>query len=801
MNSYEAQHINKLRPYLAECCVLLKSNGDFPIPDLTKIALFGAGVRHTYKGGTGSGEVNSRYYDNVEKGFINAGIEITTKAWLDAYDMVKEKAFKKFIEDVKEEAKKAHTNVLLMCMGKSMPAPEYEISIKGDGDTAIYVVARESGEGADRNAVKGDIYLSDTEVRDILECNRKYKNFMLVLNVGGPVDLTPVLEVKNILILSQLGVETGDALSDIVLGKSNPSGKLTTTWTSWPDYPNIDFGGFDETRYKEGIYVGYRYFDTVKKNPLFPFGFGLSYTNFEFEEALVSNEKDLIKVTVPVKNIGNYPGKEVVQVYVSSPVGRIDHPYQVLAGFKKTSEIKPGESCEVTISFRLSELASYVESSSEFALFKGDYIIRVGNSSRLTSVKAVINLPEDVITKKVRSFFSKVDFTDYTPENFIYDEDYKDIKVITLSPSDFETEIIDYDREFEIDPKVDLLSDGDLLRITMGNFNPSGGLLSMIGNAGSKVPGSAGDTAHISGIRELSMADGPAGLRIAKDYFIDKKSGNVTAMAAPMPESMLVFATGIIKWAVNLITPKPKHGEEIKHQYCTAIPIGTAVAQTWNEEFAFLCGDIVGSEMEIMGVDLWLAPALNIHRSIRCGRNFEYYSEDPLVSGRIASGIIKGVQRHKSRGVTIKHFAANNQEFNRTSSNSIVSERALREIYLKGFEICIKEADPYTVMSSYNLINGVHTSENYGLLTNILRHEFGFKGFVMTDWVINGGMIPKNAKYRSPDQASVISSGNDVYMPGSKADYKKLVKGFKEGRVSEKSLKIAATRVLRVSKR
>lgn len=794
LNKYEKEHIERLRPYLSECCVLLRTQGDFPVKSPCDVALYGSGVRHTIKGGTGSGEVNSRYYDTVEAGFEKAGFHITTKKWLDDYDRLIANAFEQFKKDLKKKAKEMHTNILMMCMGASMPEPEYELPLDGAGDVAIYVLSRISGENTDREVTKGEIYLSETEIRDIKALNQKYEHFMLVLNVGGVVDLSPLEDIKNILILSQLGVETGDVLADIVLGKANPSGKLTTTWSAWGDYPElIDFDGYDDTRYKEGIYVGYRYFDTVEKTPLFQFGYGLSYTNFEISEPVIAYQKSAVEVTTTVRNTGDYKGKETVQLYVSVLGGTLDQPYQTLAAFVKTKELLPGEACQVTMRFDMSDIASFDEKRAVYVLEAGKYILRVGNSSRNSWVAGVIEINQEIITRQVRNCLGTPDFKDYVPENRSKEEIPMDVIRIQLTASDFTTEQIGYDKEYEVSEIVKTLSDDDLLHLAMGYFNPKGGLTGVVGNAGSLAAGSAGETAHVEGFKTLIMADGPAGIRIAQKYFVDGKG--VHSMAPPMPESMMEFTSGILKFLINRATAKPKKKEDIQYQYCTAIPIGTAIAQSWNIEFAEICGDIVGKEMEIFNVDLWLAPALNIHRSIRCGRNFEYYSEDPLISGMMAAFITKGVQKHSGKGVTIKHFAANNQEFNRTSSNSIVSERAMREIYLKGFEICVKQADPRAIMSSYNLINGQHTSTRRDLIEDILRCEFGFEGIVMTDWIITGGMIPKNAKYASPKPAEIVAAGGELYMPGSKGDYEKLVEEYKAGLVTKEQLEINATRL------
>ena len=283
---YEREHLAVLRDSLAECTVLLKSDGSFPIETAGELALYGSGARQTVKGGTGSGEVNSRFFINVEDGLEQAGFRLTTKAWLDAYDNMRVQARKAFLAEIKKKAKEHHTNAIVEGMGAVMPEPDYELPLDGAGDTAVYVLGRISGEGNDRQAIPGDILMTQTEIRDILQLQKQYRRFILVLNVGGPVDLSPVqAEVQNILLLSQLGVETGAVLADILLGKTNPSGKLTTTWAAWENYPAVgDFGEADDTRYREGIYVGYRYFDSAGKSPLFPFGYGLSFTEFELSD-------------------------------------------------------------------------------------------------------------------------------------------------------------------------------------------------------------------------------------------------------------------------------------------------------------------------------------------------------------------------------------------------------------------------------------------------------------------------------------------------------------------------------------
>jgi len=807
---YERKHLEQLRAYLPECCVLLKKNGDFPLKETGKLAVYGSGVRYTIKGGTGSGEVNSRYFTTVEEGLLQAGFIITTNDWLDAYDKVQKEAYVNFKQTIKQRAKANHTNTIIEGMGAVMPQPEYTLPLNGEGDTAIYVLSRISGEGNDRRTEAGDVFLSESEKRDILMLNSQYDKFMLVLNVGGPVDLTPVKNVDNILVISQLGVETGAALADILLGKTYPSGKLATTWTGWEEYCSIgEFGDNDDTGYKEGIYVGYRYFDSIGKRAMFPFGYGLGYTNFSINATQITVSGTKVTVEADVFNSGEFAGKEVVQIYVSSPQGKLDKPYQALAGFIKTQELVVGEKTKVSISFDMTELASYDSELASYILEKGYYIVRIGCNSVDTAVCGVILLNETVVLRQLKNLCGKPDFADWEPETAVEDtakvvEKILDgslpyVDIIAIEADAFENDIISYEKEYEIADAVKKLSDEQLAYLNVGSFG-AGGIVSVIGNASKQVAGAAGESTSKlkeEGFPVLVMADGPAGLRLSQKYFEDEKGKH--GLEPALPKNLLEFLPGPVAWAIGR-TPKIPRGAKVKDQYTTAIPIGTAIAQSWNIDFAQMCGDIVGTEMQIFGVHLWLAPALNIHRSILCGRNFEYFSEDPLISGKFAAALTKGVQLHEGCGVTIKHFAANNQENCRYNNNSLVSERALREIYLKGFEICVKEAGPHALMTSYNLINGVHTSELHDLTEKILRCEWDYQGLVMTDWVTGQGILTKDAKYAPPHAGKVAAAGNDFFMPGSKKDYKEVLEALEEGILSRKQLEISASRVYNMSR-
>ncbi|MCM1305572.1 MAG: fibronectin type III-like domain-contianing protein, partial [Butyrivibrio sp.] len=651
--------------------------------------------------------------------------------------------------------------------------------------------------GNDREIRRGDVLLTETEERDILALNGKFERFMLVLNVGGVVDLSGIREVKNILYLSQLGAVTGDILADILLGKANPSGRLTTTWAAADKYQGMgEFGDRDDTRYKEGVYVGYRYFDTAGAKPFYPFGYGLSYTEFEWEAGTVSVEQGKVMLPVTVRNTGSYAGKEVVQLYVSAPKGRLPKPYQSLAAFAKTEEIQPGGEQTVSLSFALEDIASYCEGCAAWVLEERNYILRAGTSSRDTKAVAVLHLNRMVKTRQLKNLLGKPDFAD-TGMDFEYGDDLTGVPVTEITAEELGQWNCDYVIDRSVDDFVAGLSDEEASHLCIGAYlpNATGGI---VGNSAFHVAGAAGETtnylAEKLGNRYLVMADGPAGLRISRKFAVTD-NGVMTVMEK-LPDGLGELLGEELNAAVRK-SYESVPPESVREQYTTAIPIGTAVAQSWNVEFARLCGDIVGAEMEIYGIHLWLAPALNIHRDIRCGRNFEYFSEDPLISGKMAAGITLGVQGHAHCGTTIKHFAANNQENNRYNNNSLVSERAMREIYLKGFEIAIRESQPKALMTSYNLLNGEHTSQCKDLVEEILRGEFGFKGLVMTDWVTTGQVFNSASAYPAVYAHKIIKAGNDIVMAGGQPDFDDLMEALKDGRVSREEVNVCATRVLR----
>jgi len=810
ITSQEIQNAELSRQMGTECVVLLENDGTLPLKQKSKIALFGSGARLTIKGGTGSGDVNSRSVTNVEAGLEDGGFIVTTKDWL----CKSEEAYKQARVDYKNwiegEAKKAGKFPVNLMFDNPFMVPEdiliADEDIKSaDCDTALYVVSRISGEGADRKNEKGDYLLYENEVQNIKKLQQGFAKVVVALNVGGIVDISPVKDVNAIVLMNQLGNLGGKVLSDIVSGKVNPSGKLSDTWAvDYMDYPSseefsFNNGNVHEDYYKDGIYVGYRYFDSFHKDVVYPFGYGLSYTDFECKVTGVEQCKDKLNVKVQVTNTGAaFSGKEVIQAYVSGAAGEIEKPYQELKGFVKTKELAPGKSEVVQIEISLTSLAVYDEEDASWKIEKGNYVVRVGNSSRNTTACATLVFEETFVTEKCKNVLpldcemeeiSAPEANGIQPNDFgtewtlVVDTSYlrfrknvyQDVrKELTTDVKDTITMDDVLCGRYPLEAMVAQLTVEEMATLCVGQL--SEGPNSVIGQATTNVPGAAGESANV--IREsrnvpgLIMADGPAGLRLQPHFKVDK-DGNHLPGGEVFGESYNPF--------VNV-----PEGAVDYYQYCTAIPIGWALAQSWNCELIEKVGQMIGGEMEQFGVDYWLAPAMNIHRNPLCGRNFEYYSEDPFLTGKIAAAMTNGVQSIPGKGTTIKHFAANNQEENRYFCNEHVSERALREIYLKGFEIAVKESQPFALMTSYNLLNGVHTPNHKDLCQVLLREEWGFVGLVMTDWLTTQNFPNLMGKYEQhyPISSSVgcIYAGNEVQMPGCRLNITDIIDAVNTGK-------------------
>lgn len=809
----EIRNRSRARSIAAQGMVLLKNNGVLPLSGIDRIALFGNGARRTVQGGTGSGSVNSRSTVNVEEGLHNAGFEVLGSSWMDRFDAIADEAKEKYQQKMQKAFAEKDLETLSMIFADPYKEPCAIPVLQSDiqdapAKCAVYVIARNSGEGQDRNLVPGDYYLTDTEKENLLLLTHSYDKVIVLLNVGGVIDTAFLRETEGIdaiLLMSQAGNITGLAVADVLTGKVTPSGHLTTTWAQrYEDYPNAGSfahinGNVHDEYYTEGIYVGYRYFDTLGIKPAYPFGFGLSYTDFSVIADSVTCENEQITVNVIVRNIGDrYSGREVVQVYYSAPAGRLDKPYQELAAYGKTKELKPGEGQTLTLHFSMKDMASYDELSASWILEAGTYFVRVGVHSRNTHIVAALELKKDVVIAKLSNrlrldcsmehlvktggiaygYPEEVDEMsnaarialpdDIACEKVIYDNTNAEIpapnaaKVITIDDVDVGLATLD--------ELVGQLTVAEMAELCVGTARDGVIGASVIGMASRLCPGAAGDTSLVlmkdRGIRNMVLADGPAGLRLEQTFTLNAAGERINPPRMPGMAAM-----------PNL--EKLADGDTAYYQYCTALPIATSLAQTWDLRTVEVAGDIVGEEMTELGVTLWLAPGMNIHRNPLCGRNFEYYSEDPLVSGLCAAAGTNGVQKHPGIGTTIKHYACNNQESNRMHTNAHVSERALREIYLKGFEIAVKQAQPMSIMTSYNLLNGEHTANSYDLITAIARQEWGFAGVVMTDWSTtddNQFFYPDIVfQYPSSDPAGCIRAGNDLIMPGTQKDVDSII--------------------------
>lgn len=774
-----------------EGMVLLENeNQALPLAQGSKAALFGTGSYGTIKGGTGSGDVYNRYTISVYDA-LTSTYNISNMAWWSEYMTTFEQKKAQAAEEKQNNDYVIYQKGSFggadsfLAIDQALTQSDMDKAKAGGVTTAFYTVSRVSGEGADRTIGKGDYELSEVEYNNIKLIAKNFDKCVVLLNVGGVVDTKFFSEIEGVdglVLMSQAGMEGGNALADILTGKTTPSGKLTDTWAkNYSDYPasatiGDNDGNNEQEDYKEGIYVGYRYFDTFNITPAYEFGYGKSYTSFDIEPLTVAADENNVSVTVNVTNTGDtYSGKEVVEVYFSAPDGSIEKPYQELAGFAKTDNLAPGESQELTVTYKTTEMSSYDEAKAAYVMEDGDYIVRVGDSSRNTEVAGVLTLDKDVVTEQLSNQLTvdkkldEISSKDVTPYSYKDEaaqikaaarialpsakiktennaskidekkvttyltadaaKDYKAAEnevVETVDAVPANTKLIDvYDGKVSMESFVASLDDTQLANLANGisGASTSGDTWGADANS---VTGAAGETSQLYfnslGIPNTVEADGPAGIRVTAET--TDKDGNAV------------------------------------YNYCTAFPIGTLLAQTWNTDLVNRVGKAIGEEMVEIGVTLWLAPGMNIHRDPLCGRNFEYYSEDPALTGYVGSAITAGVQSNKGVGVTIKHYITNNQETNRSAVNTSVSERTLREIYLKGFEMVVKSAQPMAIMSSYNKVNGTYACENFDLLTSVPRGEWGFDGMVMTDW---------GAGNRAGVD-TMMHAGNDLVMPGRTQD-------------------------------
>ena len=776
--------------------IVLLQNKDNALPIAPgKLAVYGAGASMTVKGGTGSGEVNERYTVTILQGLENAGFTVTTKQWIADFEAEYDRAKQAYAE------RKAKTSLLqfgdvinimndplMLPAGRVVTDADIEAS---DTDTALYIVARQAGEGTDKKLDKGEFDLMPEEKESLRRLAAAYKKTILVINSGAQMDLSILdeIDISAVLYFCQQGEEGGNALADVLTGKVSPSGKLVDTWAK--KYTDIPFaneysylsGDTTQEYYKEGIYVGYRYFDTFDVAPRWPFGFGLSYTEFVLTAgAPTLNEAD-VTLPVTVENIGKAAGREVVQVYASAPAGELDKERKRLVAFAKTEELAPGAAETLTLHFSMKDCTSYDEKAAAFVLEAGEYIVQVGTSGADVTPAAVVEVAEKQVVTRCKNVCKPAKpVTELTAPKRETAEIDPAVPRLTMQP--FAPEAVRYAKPNESESAqvkaiLDTLTPKEMAQLCVGagyGCMMKADKISTLGCIGKTT-----DTLCKKGLLGVNLSDGPAGLRISQGSAV--KRGKVKTLQFVM--SFMEFFPGFMK---KMMLADPQK-DELLYQFCTAFPVGTALAQTWNTALCEEVGHAIGTEMNEYLVTYWLAPAMNIHRNPLCGRNFEYYSEDPVVSGKIAAALVRGVQSFPGTYATIKHFAANNQEDNRNKSNSNLDERALREIYLRGFEICVKEAHPASLMSSYNKINGIYSPNCGELLTDVLRNEWGFDGMVMTDWYSTGNGLGTND--------GAIKAGNDLIMPGMPANAKEILAGLKNGTITEDELRLSAGRIAR----
>lgn len=790
-----SEHIALSRRAATEGMVLLKNeNGVLPLAGGTKVALFGKGCIDYVKGGGGSGDVTVAYTRNLYEGLK----EYERLGKVQVLDSLA--AF--YEENVKEQY--ASGAVPGMTVEPEVPE-ELLMEARAFTDTAIICICRYSGEDWDRklddqaefeympgvkdfleksDAIfdRGDFYLTKREQAMVDVVTAHFDKVVVVMNVGGMVDTMWFADndaIDSVLMAWQGGMEGGLATADILCGAVCPSGRLTDTLakqiTDYPSTYNFHESP-DYVEYTDDIYVGYRYFETIPgaaEKVNYPFGFGLSYTCFTIQvvamESVLEQEgntkdveaedvcEDVITITADVTNVGHYTGKEVVQLYYGAPEGKISKARKELGAFVKTRALQPGETQRIRLELPVAQMASYDDmgkiAKSAYVLEQGTYTIYVGDNVAEAVEAMTYDITDgDIVVEQLSEKCRPYQLKKRLCSDGTYEEletaDYPNQKIVIqrLPVEELEGVIPDVEAEplrqylpwesyperklievaqghLSLDDFMEQLTLDELIHLTCGHRGTG------VTNTGSM----GGLTKY--GVPSINTADGPAGLRIEKEC----------------------------------------------HIATTAFPCATLLASTWNEELVEEIGIAGACEVKENNIGIWLTPAINIHRSPLCGRNFEYYSEDPYLTGRIGAAMVKGMQSQHI-GASLKHFACNNKETNRKDSDSRVSERALREIYIKAFEMIVKEAQPWTVMSSYNIINGVKASESKELLTDILRDEWGFEGLVTSDW------------WNHSEQYLEIQAGNDIKMMNGYAD--RVKEAYDKGAITREEIYTSAKRIL-----
>ena len=771
------EHIALSRKAAREGMVLLKNEGGvLPLPPGSRVALFGKATIDYVKGGGGSGDVTTPYVRNLYEGFAEAA----------GADSVYPGTVKYYQEYV--SARYAEGWVPGMVAEPQVPE-ELLREARAFTDTAIVSFSRFSGEGWDRKHPKakitrkepvtgdtvsmsdvlferGDFYLSDAERRMLETVSEAFEKTIVVLNTGGIMETACFRDnprIQGLLLAGQGGMEGGCAAAELLTGLAAPSGKLADTWAAdLDDYPGCAefYDSDDYVNYTEDIFVGYRYFETIpgaSQKVVYPFGFGLSYTRFSLTQAAAAFGDEEAEVRVLVTNEGDLPGREIVQVYYSAPAGKLSKPARELAGYRKTRLLQPGEAERVVIRFPLSAMASYDDlgktARSAWVLEAGEYRFHIGTSVRDTVTAAETwTLAEDRITEQLTARMVPT----CLEKRMLADGTYESLPV--SSCNDFNATVLAPMSHDEI------------------HAAPEVRAVPRIGNFGRGIA-----------MKLQDVADGKISL---KEFVSALPMEDLTTLPGGQPNMGLANTYGYgnnpVYGIPNIMTADGPAGIRFHRElgvFTTAFPCATLLACTWDPQITFEVGAAAALEAKENNIMVWLAPGVNIHRNPLCGRNFEYFSEDPLLAGRQAASMVRGVQsRHIA--ATPKHFALNNKETNRRNCDSRASERAIREIYLKQFEIIVKEARPWSLMTSYNIINGHRASEYKDMLTGILREEWGFDGMVTTDWWTLGEHYKETA------------AGNDMKMATGFPD--RLQEAVEKGALTREDLEKAAENILRL---
>ncbi|MFR1427536.1 MAG: glycoside hydrolase family 3 C-terminal domain-containing protein [Blautia wexlerae] len=738
MNSYKLdleKYAALARQAVAEGCVLLENEGQaLPLRDGERVAVFGRMAFHYYKSGLGSGGlVNTRYVVGILDALKECeGVHLDEKLMGIYEDWIMENPY--------DEGQ--GWGRVPWCQ-KEMGVTEEMLDCARRDDVSLVVIGRTAGEDQDNNAKAGSYCLTETEEDMIRRVCEVSERTVVVLNVGNIIDMSWVEKYhpQAVLYVWQGGQEGGNGVADVLTGKACACGKLTDTIAAdINDYPSTEnFGDPFKNYYKEDIYVGYRYFETFAKDKvLYPFGYGLSYTTFETRAEILKNTGDEITVSATVSNTGEVRGKEVVQVYVKVPQGKLGNPARKLIGFAKTKELAPGEQEEVCIVIQKYDMASYDDSGvtghkSCYVLEEGCYEVFVGSDVR-SAVSVGCYEEEFRVIEELEEAYAPVEKFQRMKAVLLPDGTYQavteEVPVRTVDPQERRAnempETWDYtgDKGYKLvdvlDKKVSMeefiaqISEEDLIAIFRGE-----GMCSPKVTAGTAAAfGGVTDGLTALGIPVGCCSDGPSGIR--------------------MDCGTKAFS----------------------------LPNGTSFGCTFNVELVGALYEMTGKELRLNKIDSLLGPGMNIHRNPLNGRNFEYISEDPILTGRICAAQVKAMAK-SGIGSTIKHFCGNNQEVGRSTSDSVISERALREIYLKGFEIAVKEGGARSVMTTYGSVNGLWTAGSYDLCTTILRKEWGFDGIVMTDWWAKSNYEGHQAE--APVKAPMVAAQNDIYMVVSDA--------------------------------